>query len=150
MGESDRKEGETVQANKNKLTRKVRMRIVELLEDGSLIGLAAKEVGVTRQAVWKAMNRNSMFKEACEIARGVADDAVEMSLYRLAIGSATTAQNTVACIFLLKNRRPLEWRDAHIIDINKLSGDQIEFTASYADGEPVPSASLPVSAKVDG
>ena len=39
------------------------------------------------------------------------------SLYRRAIGSETTAPDTTACIFWLKNRRREDWRDR--VDVEK-------------------------------
>ena len=45
-----------------------------------------------------------------------ADERVEQSLYKLAIGWNGQPPNVTACIFWLKNRRPDRWRDVENID----------------------------------
>ena len=55
-------------------------------------------------ALWKA--RHPEFSDALNAWKGEADDAIEHSLYRKALGGDTTA-----AIFWLKNRRRDQWRD---------------------------------------
>lgn len=81
-------------------------RVIGALAVGADMALAAKAIGVSRQALYLAMKRDAKFKVRTEDARAIADDTVQRSLYRMANGG-----NVVAAIFWLKNRRPAEWRD---------------------------------------
>jgi hypothetical protein len=87
------------------------------------------EVAVSTFYKWK--NEHPEFSEAIKLAKVVADERVERSLYHRAVGytfdgekvfqfqgqvvRAQTKEHvppdTTAMIFWLKNRRPKEWRD---------------------------------------
>lgn len=82
--------------------------------------------------LWKHTHPD--FSEALKVGKAAADNRVEQSLYRKAIGytqddthfsayeGVVTATpyvkhippDTTACIFWLKNRRPEEWRDKQV------------------------------------
>lgn len=71
----------------------------------------AANIGVARStlALWKA--RYPSFSDALRAWKSDADDAVELSLYRRAVGGDTTA-----AIFWLKNRRKDQWRDKQEVE----------------------------------
>lgn len=62
------------------------------------------EVSRSTLALWKV--RHPEFSDALKAWKSEADDQIEQSLYRRALGGDTTAQ-----IFWLKNRRKDDWRD---------------------------------------
>ncbi|MDQ6876869.1 MAG: helix-turn-helix domain-containing protein, partial [Candidatus Dormibacteraeota bacterium] len=90
---------------------------------------AAFGVNVSTIYVWK--NEFPEFREALNRAKDIADDMVEVALFRRATGYSYDtvklniidgkvvetpvvdqfAPDTTACIFWLKNRRQKEWRD---------------------------------------
>lgn len=80
----------------------------------------AAGIGVSRStlALWKA--RHPEFSDALRAWKGEADDAVELSLYRKALGGDTTA-----AIFWLKNRRAQDWRDKREVE----HSGEMEFTS---------------------
>lgn len=87
------------------------------------------DVAVSTVALWKVQYEN--FSDALKLPKASADDAVEQSLYRRALGyecdevdiRAINGEvvltpirrryppDVVACIFWLKNRRPDQWRE---------------------------------------
>ena len=105
------------------------------------------EVSVSTIALWKV--KHAEFSDAIKVPKAEADERVEQSLYRRALGyehdevdikvidKAVVVTpirkyyppDTTAAIFWLKNRRPEEWRDKQelqhsgdlIVKINKLT-----------------------------
>lgn len=87
------------------------------------------EVAVSTVALWKV--EHSEFSDAIKVPKAEADERVEQSLYRRAMGYENDETDirvvggeivqtpmrkyyppdTTACIFWLKNRKPAEWRD---------------------------------------
>lgn len=87
------------------------------------------EVAVSTVSLWKV--QHVKFSEALKVAKEKADQMVEQSLFRRAMGyecdevdikvvAGEVVQtplrkiyppDTTACIFWLKNRKPAEWRD---------------------------------------
>lgn len=127
--------------NKNtKLTPDVERQVLAALRSGADIPLAAQAVGMTKDGLNKAARRDPALREAIDAARAVADDIVQSRLF------ARTKHDTVACIFWLKNRRPEFWRDRHDYDLTS-KGEALEFHACFAEGDPVPAASLAVPAQ---
>ena len=94
-----------------KLNRDARKMILGALRSGADMRVAARAVGVTRQAIGKLMRRNEAFKEEVEEARNFADEIIIKSLYDTA-----KSGNVTAMIFWLKNRKRKEWRDRHEIE----------------------------------
>lgn len=58
--------------------------------------------------VWQA--EYPEFREAIRMAKDKADDRVEAALYN----NAVHRNDTTAQIFILKNRRPAQWRDGFV------------------------------------
>lgn len=113
--------------------------ILELAKEGLTDEQIAAKVGIARQtlAIWKSKHKS--FGDALKEGKDIADDLVEASLFRMAIGYSHPSvkfffdgkkgevvsqryleqyqPNTTAAIFWLKNRRPNLWRDVHKIDV---------------------------------
>lgn len=109
--------------------------------------------------VWQAKHKT--FYEALKGAKGIADDMVEASLFRRAVGYSHKAvkifynakmdevtehhyiehypPDTVAAIFWLKNRRPDDWREKTDIaiednvNLNLKIGHEDEIDSSESD-----------------
>lgn len=104
----------------------------------------AQELTVSQATLFNWMNDDPEFKEAIKQGKSLADACVEDSLYNRAMGMkvhetktiTTTDKNGVkhtrveesdkelppdvtACLFWLKNRRPNEWRDNPVIDVDE-------------------------------
>jgi hypothetical protein len=101
--------------------------IVEQTRELALQGKTDEEiaaaVGVSRStlALWKV--RHSEFSDALKAWKDEADDGVEHSLYRKALGGDTTAM-----IFWLKNRRQQQWRDKQEVE-HTAGGDLADIIA---------------------
>ena len=91
-----------------KLTKEKITKLLGALEAGADMAIAAKIVGVSRQALYKRMQKYPKFRQQVEEAKAVADEIIVRSLYQ-----AAKAGNVTAMIFWLKNRRAREWRDSH-------------------------------------
>lgn len=91
---------------KRRITAEVEEHIIGAVKAGSDMTLAAAVAGVSRQALYKHLERNPKMKARVDEARDFADEKVVRKLYTEAL-----AGNTTAIIFWLKNRRPDEWRD---------------------------------------
>lgn len=87
----------------------------ERAESLCLLGLKdtelAQHFGVTEKTLNNWKHEYPQFLQSLNAGRVCADSCVARSLYQKAIGGDTTA-----CIFWLKNRRKLEWRDRHELD----------------------------------
>lgn len=99
------------------------------------VGATDREVAesfeVDEATIYRWKHTKPEFCEALKVGKDVADDRVEQSLYRRALGYSHDAvkmhvvegvvavtpfverypPDTTAAIFWLKNRRPAEWRD---------------------------------------
>ncbi len=126
---------------RRKITQQMKDALVDAMMRGATMGTAALKFGVSRQAIYNAMEKDPRFAEKLNAARGTADDAVEAALYRNAINGNVTAQ-----IFWLKNRRPNEWRDAHEIDLANKDGRPLVYKAFFSDGVPVSPTPVPLPA----
>ena len=102
------------------------------------------EVSESTLNLWKLKNR--AFSESLKIGKEIADQRVEQSLYRRALGYSHDAvkimtvgkdvhiqpfvehfpPDTTAAIFWLKNRRPDKWRDVSRSEITGKDGGAIE------------------------
>lgn len=103
------------------------------------------EVSVRTLYRWKAEHED--FRQSLKIAKDVADERVERSLYQRALGfehdsvkifvnkegSVTqvpyreiVAPDTTACIFWLKNRKREEWRDKVEAEVTGKDGGPIQ------------------------
>lgn len=98
------------------------------------------EVSVRTLYRWKA--ENAEFSQSLKVAKDIADERVERSLFQRATGYERDAvkvfmnkdgdpvyapyredvqPDTTACIFWLKNRQPDKWRDKTEVDVNEIS-----------------------------
>lgn len=102
--------------------------------------------------LWK--HTHPEFSEALKVGKEIADDRVEQSLYRRALGYSHDAikivtvdkevlhepyvehypPDTTAAIFWLKNRRPDRWRDKREIDNNIGVQDSLSSLLEEIDG----------------
>jgi transposase-like protein len=107
--------------------------VLKMAERGATDVEIADAFDVTVRTLYRWKAEHEDFKQALKIAKDVADERVERSLYQRALGfehdtvkifyNAKTgevkqvkyrekvAPDTVACIFWLKNRKRAEWRD---------------------------------------
>lgn len=119
---------------------------IEFIEQaGKLANLGATDrdvadfFNVSEATVYRWKHTSSEFCEALKVGKGSADDRVEQSLYRKAVGYSYDSEkvfnasgtvlrapvvehvppDTTAAIFWLKNRRPEEWRDRHQVEVGK-------------------------------
>lgn len=92
--------------------------------------------GVTEATLYRWKHTQPEFCEALKVGKECADQRVEQSLYRKAVGYTQddihfssyegvvtqtpyvkhVAPDTTACIFWLKNRRPDLWRDKQVVE----------------------------------
>lgn len=109
------------------------------------------EVAVSTIALWKVQHKQ--FSDAIMVPKQEADDRVEQSLYRRALGyvhdevdirviEGQVVQtpirkhyppDTAAMIFWLKNRRKDDWRDKHDHEHSGKDGGPIRIVASPED-----------------
>lgn len=102
------------------------------------------QVAVSTVALWKVKHQE--FSDALKLAKAKADEMVEQSLFRRAMGYEceetdirviegqiveTTVRkvyppDTTAMIFWLKNRKPAEWRDKVNQEVSGVDGKPIE------------------------
>ena len=109
---------------------------VELCANGATDRELAEDFGVAESTLYLWKSQYKAFSEAIKVAKSVADDRVEASLYRKAVGFTCAdvhisnfqgkitvtpiikynPPDTTAAIFWLKNRKPDEWRDIKAIE----------------------------------
>lgn len=98
---------------------------------------AAEFFGVAESTLYLWKHTQPAFSEALRVGKETADERVEQSLYRKAIGYRHDAEkiainasgevtkvpyvevlapDTTAAIFWLKNRKPAEWREKQVIE----------------------------------
>ncbi len=105
----------------------------KLAELGATDREVAEFFEIDERTVYRWQHDHPDFCQALKVGKETADDRVEKSLYRRAIGYSHDAvhiaqfqgdpvivpyvehhaPDTTACIFWLKNRRKAEWRDRH-------------------------------------
>ena len=81
-----------------------RSRYLDYLRQGRSRTRSARSVGVSPRTVQRRMATDPEFRLLVLEAEGEADEAVEQSLYKRAIGGDVAAQK-----FWLQRRRPTEW-----------------------------------------
>lgn len=111
------------------------------------------EVAVSTIALWKVQHKE--FSDAIKVPKAEADERVEQSLYRRAMGYEHDEvdirvvggelvktdirryypPDSTAMIFWLKNRKPTEWRDKQDVEH---SGDLIVKINKLSDGNRTP------------
>lgn len=112
-------------------------------------GATLREIGeffeISERSVINWMHWYPEFAAAVKTGKDIADDRVEQSLYRRALGYRYDAKkvflhegkpviveyeevcppDTTACIFWLKNRRKDEWRDRHNHELTGKDGEAL-------------------------
>ena len=96
-----------------KLTPDAIERVIGALSMGADLMIAARIVGVSREALRKYCAKNPATALRMDEAKSFADERVVKSLFNKALAGDTTAM-----IFWLKNRQPTAWRDRR-----ELAGD---------------------------
>lgn len=109
------------------------------------------EVSVSTIALWKV--KHAEFSDAIKVPKAEADERVEQSLYRRALGyehdevdikvidKAVVVTpirkyyppDTTAAIFWLKNRRPEEWREKVDHTLSNPDGSALNLTVQFVD-----------------
>lgn len=77
----------------------------------------ARFFDVTEATINNWKNAHPEFFDAIKEGRESADSKVARSLYKKACGDTEHPADTVAAIFWLKNRRKLNWREKHEIEV---------------------------------
>lgn len=72
----------------------------------------AKVIGITKPTLYKWIKESDLIKHALTNGKDIADAMVENALFTSAISG-----NVLAQIFWLKNRRPKQWRDKVVQEI---------------------------------
>lgn len=110
----------------------------------------AEQFGVDRRTINRWKKSHLDFGASLEAGKETPDDEVEAALLRRAKGYVYTeekvthqgdvvtvelerAPDTTACIFWLKNRRPLVWRDKHEVEANVTGNINIVIPADIKD-----------------
>lgn len=108
----------------------------KLCELGATDREVAAFFGVQERTVYRWQAQFPEFCQALKIGKVAADERVERSLYRRAVGYSFdavkinqyegeavvtpyvehVAPDVTACIFWLKNRKPVEWRDVKAVE----------------------------------
>lgn len=113
---------------------------------------------VNKTTIWRWANRHEDFCTALKAGKEMADERVERSLYRRAVGYQQDAvkifmpsgskvpiyapfvenipPDTTAGIFWLKNRRPEAWRDARQHELSGKDGAALLPVINVSIGEP--------------
>lgn len=98
------------------ITRAKERRAVTMLESGATLALAARAIGVSRQALHKHRQGHPDFDAELAEAIEVSIDVQEAELYAISLGRKTADKGQItALIYSLKNRRPDRWRERHEI-----------------------------------
>lgn len=90
----------------SKLTPEKRAAFLVLLTEGTSVSAAARGIGMTRQAMYLARDRDDEFKQAWDDAVEEGTDCLEDE----AVKRAKTSSDTLL-IFMLKARRPDKFKD---------------------------------------
>ncbi len=109
------------------------------------------EVSVSTINLWKV--QHSAFSESIRVPKDLADERVEQSLFRRAMGYEHDEvdikvvdkeivmtpirkyypPDTTAMIFWLKNRNPEQWRETKAVELTGANGGPVVIQASAAD-----------------
>lgn len=134
-------------------------KVLEMAERGATDVEIADYFDVSVRTLYRWKAEHEDFRQALKIAKDVADERVERSLYQRALGfeceavkifcskdgevtkvpyREIVAPDTTACIFWLKNRKREEWRD------------KVETEVTGADGGPIQAAIAVTFVRTDG
>lgn len=102
---------------KSGFNEKIQETILRLIKEGKIDEEIAEEIGVSRQTLsnWKGKHAELLY--AVRAAKLVADELVEASLFRRALGWNNLPPDTTAAMFWLRNRQPARWREKNESDV---------------------------------
>lgn len=119
--------------------------VKSLAKRGLTVKEIASELGIAKSTLCKWVKEHEELSDALNCGRDIADSIVEDTLYKQAVGGYKIREtrtiteidengqpqpthietcekeigpNTTACIFWLKNRKPNEWRDKPVADLD--------------------------------
>ena len=125
--------------NRIKDTPAGRQRVLAVLTGGGTLEQAAAAAGASRWALRKWRNADPDFDAACKDAIEAGTDSAEDILSECAGKALQDPRYQTSLIFLLKNRRPKVWRDAH--DLHHVGGDgepiRVEIRRAGGQAPPV-------------
>lgn len=126
--------------------------VLEMAERGATDFEIADSLGVSVRTLYRWKAQHEDFRQSLKIAKDIADERVERSLYQRAVGYEQDAikifmpagadkpviaeyvekiaPDTTAMIFWLKNRKSQEWRDRH--EHTGADGGPVQFTVTRA------------------
>lgn len=121
-------------------------KIIEWTQNGKTVEQIAELLDINPGTLRNWWRANPEFFIAIREARQVADELVEASLFRKAVGYRYTEEalskdgpvpvqrlahpDTTACVFWLKNRKPEEWRDRSELGVGPVGQFDEEFDAA--------------------
>jgi len=137
-------------------------RLLEMAKAGATDAEMAKAICVSRRTLQLWKGKHPEFMRALQEAKDVADEMVELSLYRRATGYSHPAikifcsggeiltqkyvehhpPDTTACIFWLKNRQPDRWRDQKNVALAVKSLNE-QIVDALSEGDEDGAAELP-------
>lgn len=122
-------------------------KVLEMAERGATDVEIADYFDVSVRTLYRWKAEHEDFRQALKVAKDVADERVERSLYQRALGfehdavkifvnkegdvtkvpyREIVAPDTTACIFWLKNRKKAEWRDKVETEVTGKDGGPIQ------------------------
>jgi hypothetical protein len=126
-------------------------KIVELAREGKTTEEIAEIVGLNKRTIYEWMERDWQFSALLKENKGLADENVEVSLFKRATGYSHPEEkifydkkagevvradtvmhyppDPTSMIFWLKNRKPKEWRDKQDHDIKVEYAEDVRDTA---------------------
>jgi Homeodomain-like domain len=142
---------ETKIGRPTKLNDTIREKIIQLAEAGKTEEQIGEITGISTRTLQNWKGKHQDFLLALREAKALADDLVELSLFRKAVGYEHTikkqivgkdgdvheveevqkfAPDTTAAIFWLKNRKPDEWREKMEID-QRIETSHVVYEAAW-------------------
>lgn len=121
--------------------------VLEMAERGATDVEIADSLDVSVRTIYRWKAEHEDFRQALKLAKDIADERVERSLYQRALGfqhdavkiflnkegnvvqapyREVVAPDTTACIFWLKNRKSQEWRDKVEAEVTGKDGGPIQ------------------------
>lgn len=104
-----------------RLTAEVKAEIVEAVAQGRRPTLAARDVGVSRSALWRARTRDADFEAAMLEAEREGNERIEDAMYEAALNGNVTAQQV-----WLYNRASDRWRDRRNVSVTGADGGPVQ------------------------
>jgi hypothetical protein len=94
-------------------------KFLDLLRAGASVGDAARGVGICRATAYNRRKLDPTFAAAWDEAVEEGTDRAETVLAQCALNARKDPKYQTSLIFLLKNRRPKQWRDRQEVDLEQ-------------------------------